>query len=164
MAKRLVIADASPLIGLAAAGEFDLMRQLFGEIAVTDAVRDEVLTGSELPGSRELKDAIQSGWVVVVNSPFDANAFSGLGAGEASVLAFAIGHPAPCLVLMDELSGRSHAQANGIAHIGLAGVLVAAKSQGLVPSVRALLERLEASDFRLSRQVVAAVLEQAGER
>ena len=163
MAKRLVIADASPLIGLAAAGEFDLLRQLFGEIAVTDAVRDEVLTGGELPGSRELKDAIRSGWVVVVNSPFHANAFSGLGAGEASVLAFAIGHPAPSLVLMDDLSGRSHARANGIAHIGLAGVLVAAKSQGLVRSVRALLERLEASDFRLSRQAVAAVLEQAGE-
>ena len=34
MAKQLVIADASPLIGLAAAGEFELLRKLFGQITV----------------------------------------------------------------------------------------------------------------------------------
>lgn len=163
MAKQLVIADASPLIGLAAAGEFDLLRKLFGQITVTDAVRDEVLSGGELPGSRELRDAILTGWAVVVNAPFDATAFPGLGAGEASTLDFAISHPAPCLVLMDDLSGRSHARAHRLAHTGLAGVLVAAKKQGLVSSVRPSLEKLAASNFRLSRQVVAAVLQQSGE-
>ena len=50
MAERLVAADASPLIGLAAAGAFDLLRRLFGEVTVTNAVRDEVLAGRELPG------------------------------------------------------------------------------------------------------------------
>ena len=164
MANRRVVADASPLIGLAAAGEFDLLRELFGQITVTGAVRDEVLSGEELPGSRELSAAIQAGWAVVVNAPFDAAAYPGLGAGEASTLEYAIGHPASCLVIMDDLLGRAHARANGLAHTGLAGVLVAARKQGLVSKVRPLLERLEASNFRLSREVVAAVLEQAGER
>lgn len=45
MASRLVVADASPLIGLAAAGAFDLLRRLFGQITITDSVRDEVLAG-----------------------------------------------------------------------------------------------------------------------
>jgi len=47
MAKRLVAADASPLIGLAAAGAFSLLRDLFGRVTVTEAVRDEVQAGLE---------------------------------------------------------------------------------------------------------------------
>ena len=163
MANRLVLADASPLIGLAVAGEFDLLRELFNQVTVTDAVRDEVLSGGELPGSQELRDAIRAGWVVVADAPIDAVAFPGLGAGEASTLGFAIRHPDSCLVLMDDFLGRSHARANGLAYTGLAGVLVAAKKQGLVSAVRPALDRLEASNFRLSRRLAAAVLEQAGE-
>lgn len=45
MAERFVVADASPLIGLAAAGAFDPLRRLFGRVTVTAAVRDEVLAG-----------------------------------------------------------------------------------------------------------------------
>ena len=163
MANRLVVADASPLIGLAVAGEFDLLRKLFGRVMVTDAVRDEVLSGEDLPGSLELSNAIQAGWVVVVDVPFDAAAYPGLGAGEASTLGYATGHRASCLVLMDDLLGRSHAKANGLAHTGLAGVLVAAKKRGLLSEVRPLLGKLEAGNFRLSRQLVAALLEQVGE-
>lgn len=163
MANRLVVADASPLIGPAVAGEFDLLRKLFGRITVTDAVRDEVLSGGDLPGSLELSNAIQAGWVVVVDAPFNAVAYLGLGAGEASTLGYATDHPASCLVLMDDLSGRSHARANGLAHTGLAGVMVAAKKRGLLSEVRPLLEKLEAGHFRLSRQLVATLLEQVGE-
>ena len=50
MAKELVVSDASTLIGLAAAEAFDLLRQLFGEVTVTVAVRDEVLAGGDRPG------------------------------------------------------------------------------------------------------------------
>ena len=40
MAERLVAADASPLIGLAAAGGFDLLRSLVGQRAsLVDSVR-----------------------------------------------------------------------------------------------------------------------------
>lgn len=53
MAKRIVVADASPLIGLASAGAFDLLRQLYGQITITDIVRDEVLSGGPLPGALE---------------------------------------------------------------------------------------------------------------
>lgn len=64
---------------------------------------------------------------------------------------------------MDDFSGRAHARAKGLAVTGLTGVLVAAKKQGLIASVRPILERLEANRFRLSRRVDEAVLEAAGE-
>ena len=46
---------------------------------------------------------------------------------------------------------------------GVAGLLVRAKQTGLVATVGPLLDALEASCFRLSRDVTATVLEQAGE-
>ena len=52
MAQRLVVADASPLIGLAAADSFDLLRDLFGSVTVTVEVYDEIVAGQGLPGRR----------------------------------------------------------------------------------------------------------------
>ena len=163
MAPRLVVADASPLIGLAAAGAFDLLRRLFGQVTITDSVRDEVLAGGERPGARELAEAIRTGWIDVVNVPRDTSAFPTLGVGEASTILFAMEHSGPCLVLMDDLSGRAHARANGLALTGLAGVLIAARKHGYVDNIRVLLEKLETSDFRLSREVVGTLFEMTGE-
>ena len=163
MAERLVAADASPLIGLAAAGAFHLLHKLFGRVTVTPAVRDEVLAGGSLPGARELTEAIAGGWIEVAGPHGDLTAFADLDAGEASTLALAVESPGRCLVLIDEPSGRAHAHAHGIAVTGLAGVLLSAKRAGLMPSVRPLFERLEASNYRLSQEVIRAVLEQADE-
>ena len=162
MAERFVAADASPLIGLACAGAFGLLRKLFLEVTVTAAVRDEVLAGGDLPGARELETAMRDGWIVVVPDPGDME-YVGLGVGESSTLALARNHPGTCLVLMDDPLGRSHARAHGLAVTGVAGVLLAARHAGLASSIRPFFERLERSDFRLSREIVRAVLEQAGE-
>lgn len=57
------------LIGLASAGAFDLLRQLYGWVTITDIVRDEVLSGGRLPGALELKDALGAGWDLTDRSP-----------------------------------------------------------------------------------------------
>ena len=44
------VVDASPIIGLAKAESLDLLRLLFGEVLITDAVHAEVLAGNDLPG------------------------------------------------------------------------------------------------------------------
>ncbi len=163
MAGRLVVADASPLIGLATAGGFHLLRDLFGEIAVTAWVRDEVLAGGELPGASELARAIRDEWIRVEREPPDAMEFPDLDAGEAATLAVALAHPGRCLVLMDESLGRAHARAHGLDVTGLAGVLLAARNADLVAAVRPFLDRLKKSDFRLSPAVVRVILERAGE-
>jgi len=163
MAERLVAADASPLIGLAATGAFHLLRTLFDQITVTATVRDEVLAGGRLPGAAELAEAIRDGWINVLDIRPDLAAFINLDAGEASTLTLAVRHAGPCLVLMDDPAGRSHAQRLGIAVTGLAGMLAAAKNARLTPSVRPLLERLRDSGFRLSAEIIRAILAKAGE-
>jgi predicted nucleic acid-binding protein len=163
MAKGLVAVDASPLIGLAAAGDFDLLRRLFGKLTITRAVYGEVLAGGDLPGATELAEAIAAGWIEVVRNPPRAKQFPDLGAGEASTLALAMTYDGSRLVVMDELIARAHARELGIPVTGLAGVLLAAKQAGYVKKVRSLFERLAAQDFRISEEVVRGILESAGE-
>ena len=70
MAYRLVAADASPLIGLAKAGSFNLLREMFQTITVTDVVRDEVCVRNDLPGATELMQAVMpDGWKSSAKTP-----------------------------------------------------------------------------------------------
>ena len=115
-------------------------------------------------GARELTEAIEGGWIEVAAVRADSEHFAELGAGEGSTLALAIEHPSQCLVLMDEPLGRAHARAHGIAVTGLAGGADRGQARGLSYRVFVIfLERLEASNFRLSEEVIQTVLEQAGE-
>ena len=163
MAKELVVSDASTLIGLAAAEAFELLRELFGQVAVSTTVRDEVLAGGDRPGVRELSDAIGDGWITAVNVEPIAAVAANLDVGEASTLTLAIEHSGLSLVLMDETIGRSYARACDLNVTGLVGVLLAAKREGLVPSVRPFLERLQKSNFRLSEEFVRTIIKEAGE-
>lgn len=111
MAKELVVSDASILIGLAAAEAFEILRELFGQVAVSTTVRDEVLAGGDRPGVPELSGAIGDGWIMAVEMEPLAAAAVNLSVGEASTLTLATEHSGSSLVLMDETIGRSYAKA-----------------------------------------------------
>lgn len=161
MATKLVIADASPLIGLAGIDAFDLLREFFGRVTVTEAVYAEVLAGVDLPGAAELAGAVEAGWVDVVPVEIHAE-FADLGDGEACTLSLAVQH-AGCRVLMDESRGRDYAKEHQVSVAGLVGVLLEAKKAGLIPRVRPYIDRLAKTDFRVSEGIVQEVLVQAGE-
>ena len=80
------------MIGLAKAGAFDLLRGLFGTIAVTRIVGDEVMAHGDLPGANELESAITAGWAGLRDIEADEEAFADLDAGESSTLALAHAH------------------------------------------------------------------------
>ena len=163
MAYRLVAADASPLIGLAKAGSFNLLREMFQTITVTDVVRDEVCVRNDLPGATELMQAVNAGWVEVVRQDAEASSLLGLGPGESSTLSLAKAHDGDRLVIMDERSGRSEAKRLGIPVIGVAGLLLEAKTSGIVAEVKPILDTLMQEEFRLDPRIVRSILEAAGE-
>lgn len=142
---------------------FDLLRELFGSVTVTATVRREVLAGKGRPGERELREAIRAGWVQVQRDRHPGPTLTDLDRGEATTLAAATPLGARCLVLLDDPLARQRARALGLRIAGTAGVLLIAKKRRLIPAVRPLLEALMNQDFRLSVEVVATVLEDAGE-
>jgi predicted nucleic acid-binding protein len=60
--ERLVLSDASPLIGLAAADGFELLHRLFSVVSVTPEVRAEVLADEKRPGAPQLRAALRARW------------------------------------------------------------------------------------------------------
>jgi predicted nucleic acid-binding protein len=158
-ADRLVAADASPLIGLAAALAFDLLRELFGTLVVSRAVVDEVTADESRPGAAELTAAMRAGWIRVAPTPMSTWELSELGVGEASTLALTAEHRGPKLVLMDDVLGRERAAAMDIETVDLAGLLLAAKRARLVGDVRPLLERLARKGFMIPTPRLRVLLE-----
>jgi hypothetical protein len=67
------------------------------------------------------------------------------------------------LVLIDERLARRHAERLGLKLSGTLGVLLRAKSLGLIPSVSSLVEQLLRGGIRLSESIVAEALRLAGE-
>ena len=157
-----VVADASPLIGLAAARAFHVLRELYGTVTITRLVKDEVTGHADRPGARELTAAMREGWIRVAPAPPETWAFPALDSGEASTIALAREH-ADSLVLMDDALGREQAAALGLDALGLAGVLLAAKHAGIVEAVRPLFDRLARRGFVLPDPEVQTALANAAE-
>ena len=162
---RPIIADASPLIGLGAAGAFGLMRELFGTVTITRTVLEEVRSGGKLPGAAELEAALADGWIRVAPTPMGTWRFEMLDDGEASSIALALERAgaSPPLLLMDDARGREHAAAHGLETLDLPGLLLAAKRDGHVDRLLPLFERLARRGFTVPEESVRAVLAKAGE-
>jgi predicted nucleic acid-binding protein len=125
--RRIVIADAGPLIALARIESLNLLRDLFGQVCITTQVRDEILpAGSTFPDTALLKRTLAEGWINVVEAPAsDWKPLNpGIDPGEASAIR-AARHRRDAgdavLLVMDDRAGRLEAKAQGIALIGTAG-------------------------------------------
>src|SRR5262245_36153566 len=159
---RFVVADASPLIGLATAGALHLLRELYGTVTISRLVKDEVTGDSKRPGARELDAAMREGWVRVAPAPAETWRFIGLDSGEGSTLALAAEQEG-ALVLMDDAMGRAQAATLGLEVLDLAHVLLAAKRARLVAAVQPLLARLVRAGFTMPKDARRDLLRDAGE-
>lgn len=170
LSRRVVIADAGPLIALARTDSLALLRRLFGRVFITATVRDELLPTTEaaFPDAAALTRTLAEGWIEVVDSPQDVwkPLNPGVDPGEASAIRTAcLWRDAgdAVLLVMDDRAGRLEAEHQGIALIGTAAVIGLAKTQGLIAEAKPLLERLAQSSYTLGQAVIDAVLTEAGE-
>jgi uncharacterized protein len=160
----IVVADTTPLIGLASIQRFDLLRQLFGELYIAHAVYDEAVAAGHEAGGAKV-EVSTAAWIktigvqdrVAVDVLLDE-----LDLGEAETIVLAREMNADW-VLMDERKGRRKLGQLGLKKIGTVGILLKAKQVGLVPALRPELERLRQQGFSLSQAVVDSVLRQAVE-
>ena len=160
----IVVSNTTPLIGLSQIQRFDLLRRLFGEITIPQAVYDEaVVAGREEGGAR--REVSESPWIQTIRVK-DYLAVEvlldemDLGEAETIVLARELGAE---LVLMDEKKGRRKLSQMGIDKIGTLGILLKAKQMGLLELIRPEIEKLQQQSFSMSQKVVEAVLREAGE-
>lgn len=162
MARKVVLADASPLIALARVGGLPWLRKLYKTISITKEVRGEATGARELPGA--IAAAIKPGWIRVLRQEWSEPSLPLLDTGEASTLRAAIALGPGTLVLLDDLQARREAQRLGIAMTGTAGIIVAARQAGLIPAAGPVLVRLADEGFRLGDDLLQAILAGLGEK
>jgi predicted nucleic acid-binding protein len=163
---RVVLSDASPLIGLAIVDGLAWLPTLFGDVWVPPTVQQEVLPGVGARGEAEitlvLRRKLLRPWKKAIATP--AVALPDLDAGETECLhiALAVGRDR-ALVLMDERAGRAVAAELGVRVAGTAALIGLAKKRGLVDAAKPCFARLHATDFRISAAIIQQVLREVGE-
>ncbi|MBE9112328.1 DUF3368 domain-containing protein [Nodosilinea sp. LEGE 07298] len=138
----IIVSDTSPINNLAAINHLHLLNQLYGTVLIPEAVYRE-LTDPNFPvaGATEVQifDWIQTRavsdrtLVEALNNKLD------IGKAEAIVLAVEMQADQ---VLIDERRGRLVASRLNLRYTGIVGLLVEAKSRGLIVEVKPLLDAL----------------------
>lgn len=149
---------------LAAIGQFDLLRQLYGRLHIAQSVWSELTAqGKAWPGRKEVATA---SWIEqhdVENQALVLALRRDLDRGEAETIALALEMDAN-LVLMDEREGRHAAERMGLKVVGVVGVLVEAKTHGMIHTVKPHLDALRGTaGFYLTESLYRHVLDSTGE-
>ena len=136
----MVVSNSTPLVYLAALGDFELLRELFDEIVIPSAVFTEVVVGgANLPAAAAVGCVLDQ-WIHV-RSPVDVVMVKALretldaGESEALVLTKQL-HPSA--TLMDDSDGVRRAVALGLNVIRTPGIYRLAKERGYIPLPQSL--------------------------
>lgn len=145
------VSDTSCLILFSKIGELELLKKLFGKIYITEAVSKEF--------AQSLPD-----WIVVKNpsSSLDKGLSGYLDPGEASSIALAA-EQNESLLIIDEIKGRKAAKEMGVAITGSLGILVTAKRKRHIQAVKPLIEKIQETNFRISKELLDRVLQKVDE-
>jgi predicted nucleic acid-binding protein len=151
---RLVLTDASPLIGLTRVDGPPWLGALFGVVWMPPEVRREVLPDRGHPDAGAILAAQTADWLRETGPAPVEPPLPDLDEGEAACIRIALANAGPSQLLM---------HARGLRVADTAAIIGLAEQRGLIASARGVFVRLHASDFRISAQVIATVLARVGE-
>lgn len=161
----IVVSDTSPVSSLYIIGQLQLLPAIFGRIIIPEQVWTELLV-LESDFGYDLSIFKTASWLDIrvaddITEVARLHRFLDAGESEAIVLAKELHAD---YLLIDELEGREAAIQEGLKTIGVLGVFIQAKSAGLIPFVRPLMDDLRAkARFHIHEKLYKAVLQQAGE-
>jgi len=147
----VTVADTTCLIIFYKIGELELLKKLFGKLHITDTVLKEF--------NHSVPD-----WIEVVQPKTEVHkGLAGyLDPGEATSIALASEYE-ESLLIIDEIKRRKAAKEMGIPVTGSLGVLIAAKNKGHLKAVKPVLEKIQETNFRISKELIERVLEKVNE-
>jgi predicted nucleic acid-binding protein len=148
----VIIADTSCLILLTKIDELHLLQSLYEQITITSVIADEY--GTALPKWIIIQDATNKLSPDIVSANVDP--------GEASAINLAIEHQ-NSLLIIDDLKARKLAQKLNIDYTGTIGILLQAKVEGHINSIKHILTKIKATNFRISEDLEQKILKLSGE-
>lgn len=157
-----IVVNTSPWIALSLCGQTSLLPEMYRNIYLPEAVRDEILAGGEQGfGMKEIHSAA---WLQIasVQDKEKVDLLYELDKGEAEVILLAREKEIN-QVLIDEKVARLQAKALGLEVIGTLGLLLKAKKQGKLQSIKPFIELLLENGIWIHESIVQGILKDAGE-
>lgn len=148
----LIISDTSCLIILTNIEELELLHKLYGQVATTSEIADEY--GEKLPEWIQIFEVTDKSKQQLLELQIDR--------GESSAIALAMETPGSTIIL-DDHKARKIAIKLGLKITGTIGVIVKAKINGIIPTIKPLLNKIKQNNFRLSEEIEQEALKQANE-
>lgn len=159
----MMVADSGPIIAFARIGRLDLLRQVVGELAIPEAVYEELTgQGHERPGAAEVA---RGEWIqrrIVGDHAMVAHLPHVLHAGEREAIVLA--QELHAQLLIDEQRGRNMATARGITVLGSLRILIEAKQRGLIDRAQPLLDAMLAAGYWIDEDLLPPFFQEIGEQ
>lgn len=150
--RKIIISDTSCFIILSKIEELEILKKLYGQILTTSDIAEEF--GEILPDWVKVETVMDKYRQRILELQIDK--------GESSAIALALETPGSTLIL-DDIKARRVAQNLGLNYTGTIGVIIRAKLNGIIPSIKPLIEKIKQTDFRLSPEVELQALKEADE-
>lgn len=161
-----VVSNTSPVLNLAIIGQLPLLHEQFGDVWIPRRVLEELRVEEDLPGNLAVREALAAGWLRVGEAKDQTLARvlqRDLDAGEAEAIVLALEMQAG-RVLLDEREGRRIAKSLGLKVTGVLGILLRARREGKLSSLRQTMDTLrQEAGFRIEPALYADVLREGGE-
>jgi len=157
-----IVSNTTPIISLLKINKLELLQQLYSEINIPMAVYEEVEAGKN---KSFYSDLSKINWINILEIK-DKQAlkyFLDLDAGEAEAIVLAT-EMAADLIIIDEKLGRYHAKHANLKVTGTIGVLLKAKTQGLIIELKPIFNKLTKEGVWISEKLKKEILRNAGEQ
>jgi predicted nucleic acid-binding protein len=149
---KTIISDTSCFIILSKIEELDLLQKLYGQIITTSDIAEEF--GEKLPD-----------WVIIekVTDKYSQQILEmQIDKGESSAIALALEIQDSTLIL-DDFKARKIAKNLGLTFTGTIGIIIKAKLNGIIPSIKPYLQKIKDTNFRITPEIELQALKEAKE-
>lgn len=146
-----VVSNSSPLIILYKCDKLELLKQLFGQVLIPDAVHHEVVYNTKDP--QQSKAISRCDFIQVHPIPDQQFAFSHrIDQGEAESIMLAITLKADYL-LLDDKRAQKEATLHGIDFIPTFAVILKATQKGIISDFESVITELQQKNIFLNREL-----------
>ncbi|MFH0995529.1 MAG: DUF3368 domain-containing protein [Pseudomonadota bacterium] len=161
-----IVSNTSPIWNLASIERLDLLHDQFEEVLIPKDVLAELQLGSGHPETDRIRHALEAQWIKVEHlktSHLKQSLMLKLDQGEAAAIALALEYNIS-RILIDETDGRITAKALGLQPVGALGVLLRAKHEGKLESLkREMIKLKHEAGFFIADSLFEKILADAGE-
>ena len=160
---RKVIVNTTPLIALCHVGMLAILKDIYGEILIPQAVYRELSEKKESICKKQVDASLDWIHVEMIENQMAKSMFkTQLHDGEVEVMILAKEKNAD-IVIIDDANAKKHAKYLKLPVTGMLGVLIKAKQEGYISELKPIIQEMIAKNIYISENLMKLCLEQVNE-